>query len=316
MLRESIASLRMLAAGLDAAALTGAGAKRLVEQTAELERLAGAVRTLAAGRVAQTGAWIGPDGAFRDAGAWMASVAGTRAISDVEGLVEMRGPIDLTARFMAALEPIEADLFDQARAAGRREPPDALAFDAIIQMADESAEVATKASGNRVPATVIVRVDHAALVRGTTEPGETCEIAGIGPVPVPVARKLEGDDSILKVLVHDTTDVRAISQAAAPSPPGSAPHSRSSSPNAASRDATPTGTSRSTTTSPSPKADPPHSGTSPAPATTTTTTNTPTTSGSSAKAPAATSNPHPAQPTARHPFHTRTRCERVARGPV
>ena len=96
-------------------------------------------------------------------GAWMASVAGTRAISDVEGLVEIRGPIDLTARFMAALEPIEADLFDQARAAGRREPPDALAFDAIIQMADESAEVATKASGNRVPATVIVRVDHAAL---------------------------------------------------------------------------------------------------------------------------------------------------------
>ena len=55
-------------------------------------------------------------------------------------------------------------------------------------------------------------VDHASLVRGATEPGETCEIAGIGPVPVPVARKL-ADDSILKVLVHDSTDVRAISHA-------------------------------------------------------------------------------------------------------
>ncbi len=79
-------------------------------------------------------------------------------------------------------------------------------------MADDSAEVATKASGNRAPATVIVRVDHAALVRGTTEPGQTCEIAGIGPVPATVARKL-ADDSILKVLVHDTTDVHAVSHA-------------------------------------------------------------------------------------------------------
>ena len=228
-LSESIASLRTLAAVLDPAALTGAEAKRLVEQSAELERLAAAVRTLAAGRVAQTGAWIGPDGAHRDAGAWMASVAGTtvgrakatietaerlatlpetcaalrsgelsevqvdaiaaaasadpraeetllqsaatdgvrglkhasarveaaastdqteryeaaragrsarhRSISDVEGIVEMRGPIDLTARFMAALEPIESELFEQARASGRREHPDALAFDAIVQMA-------------------------------------------------------------------------------------------------------------------------------------------------------------------------------------
>ncbi len=136
-----------------------------------------------------------------------------RAISDVEGLVEMRGPIDLTARFMAALEPIESELFQQARASGRRELPDALAFDAMVQMADDSAEVATNASGNRAPTTVIVRVDHAALVRGTRRrAGETCEIAGIGPVPATVARKL-ADDSILKVLVHDTTDVHAISHA-------------------------------------------------------------------------------------------------------
>ena len=133
-----------------------------------------------------------------------------RAISDVEGIVEMRGPIDLTARFMAALEPIESELFEQARASDRREHPDALAFDAMVQMADESAEVAAKASGHRPPATVIVRIDHAALIRGTTEPGETCEIAGIGPVPVAVARTL-ADDSILKVLVHDATDVRAVS---------------------------------------------------------------------------------------------------------
>jgi hypothetical protein len=133
-----------------------------------------------------------------------------RAVSDVEGLLELCGPIDLTARVMAALEPIEAQLFDQARRSGRREHPHALAFDALVQMADESSDVAAKASGTRGPATVIVRVDHAALVRGETDVGDTCEIAGVGPVPVAVARKL-ADDAILRVLVHDTTDILAVS---------------------------------------------------------------------------------------------------------
>ena len=69
-----------------------------------------------------------------------------RRISDVEGLLEMRGPIDLTARAMAALEPIEAELFEQARARDPedREAPEARAFDAMVQMADDSA------SGGRV----------------------------------------------------------------------------------------------------------------------------------------------------------------------
>ncbi|MGZ6967987.1 MAG: hypothetical protein ACXVKN_09640 [Acidimicrobiia bacterium] len=306
MLRESIEVLRDIAAVLDPSVLDGAEAMQIVEQASELERLAGAVRILAAGRVAQTGAWIGPDGAFRDAGDWMASVTGTtigrakatlqtaerlnalpetraalragalsevkvdaiasaatadpraestllasastegvrglknacarveaaastkqmeryeavravrslrhRRISDVEGLLEMRGPIELTSGVMAALQPIETDLFDQARASGRREHPDTLAFDALVQMSDEAADVALQASGNRAPATIVVRVDGPALTRGTTQPGEICEIVGVGPVPVAIARKLMGD-SILKVLVHDATDVLAISHA-------------------------------------------------------------------------------------------------------
>ena len=65
--RESIESLRSLVAVLDPTALNGEQAKQLVVDGAELERLAGAVRTLAAGRVAQTGAWAN-DGPFRDRG--------------------------------------------------------------------------------------------------------------------------------------------------------------------------------------------------------------------------------------------------------
>ena len=133
-----------------------------------------------------------------------------RRLSDVEGLLEMRGPIDVTARVMAALEPHEAALFEQARASGRREHPDALVFDALAQMADESAAAGVAAKGRRAPATVVVHVDHSAFARGHTEPGETCEIAGVGPVPVSVAVKLSSD-AILKALITDGTDVRAVS---------------------------------------------------------------------------------------------------------
>ena len=59
---------------------------------------------------------------------------------------------------------------------------------------------------------VHVRVDHAALVRGHVEPGELCEIPGIGPIPVEVARRL-AVDSILNVLVTDGVDVTAVAPA-------------------------------------------------------------------------------------------------------
>jgi hypothetical protein len=304
-LHESIESLRSLVATLDPAALSGTQAKELVEQSVELERLVGAVRTLAAGRVAQTGAWAN-DGPFRDAGAWMASVAGTtvgrakatienaqrltslpeteaalragslsevqvdaiataaaadpraermllasaategvrglknacarveaaastdqaeryetarvkrylkhRAISDVEGIIEMRGPIDVTAAAMAALEPIEASLFQEARTASTepREDPATRAFDAMGRMADSSAAAAVAANGRKAPPTVVFRIDHTAFLRGHTVPGEICEIVGIGPVPVAVVQRL-ANDAIFKALITDGTDIRSIS---------------------------------------------------------------------------------------------------------
>ena len=300
---ESVEAMRGVVGALDPGTLSGAQAKELVERFAELERLAAGGKTLAAGRLAQTGAWIG-DGSHRDVGSWMAATTGTtvgqaratvetaerlgalpdtqsairsgalspvqveaittaatadpraervllahaatdgvkglrsacarveaaastdqdqryeacrarrtlrhRRLSDVEGILEMRGPIDVTARVMAALEPHEAVLFEQARASGRREQPDGLAFDALAQMADESATAGSIAKGRRAPATVVVHVDHSAFVRGHTEPGDTSEIAGVGPVPVTVARKLSSD-AILKALITDGTDVRAVS---------------------------------------------------------------------------------------------------------
>jgi hypothetical protein len=133
-----------------------------------------------------------------------------RAVSDVEGLLEMRGPLDRTAAVMAALEPWERDQFELARKSDRRELPEALAFDAMVQLADDA--VAGKFAGapGRAPATIVVRVDKTAFDRGRSEPGEVCEIPGVGPIPVSVARTL-ADDAILKALITDGTDVRSIS---------------------------------------------------------------------------------------------------------
>ncbi len=57
-----------------------------------------------------------------------------------------------------------------------------------------------------------VRIDHAALVRGHTEPGEVCEIPGIGPIPVATARALIAD-SILSVIVTKGVEIVGVAHA-------------------------------------------------------------------------------------------------------
>ena len=59
--------------------------------------------------------------------------------------------------------------------------------------------------GNNVK--VIVLVDHAALLRGRTTAGETCEITGVGPISVETARAILRDDPFLAVVVRRGRDV-------------------------------------------------------------------------------------------------------------
>jgi hypothetical protein len=56
---------------------------------------------------------------------------------------------------------------------------------------------------SRPPAVINVRVDHAALVRGHTDPGEVCEIEGIGPVPVETVRAAASDAVLNALLIKD-----------------------------------------------------------------------------------------------------------------
>jgi 5-methylcytosine-specific restriction endonuclease McrA len=124
---------------------------------------------------------------------------------DGTGRIDMRGPADATARVMAALQPYERDLFRASRDAGRRERPDALAFDALVTLAGST----RLEKDGEASCAVVVRVDHAAFRRGHTEAGEMCEVAGVGPIPVSVADRLS-DDAILKAVIVDGEDVRAV----------------------------------------------------------------------------------------------------------
>ena len=129
---------------------------------------------------------------------------------------------DEGARLVSAVRDETDRLSSEARRAGVDEPKRALAADALVRLAcgpygsgtgadpgtgSVSTPGGTTPSG---PCTMVhVRVDHAALTRGRLVGGEICEIPGIGPIPVEVARRL-AVDSILSVLVTDGVDVTAV----------------------------------------------------------------------------------------------------------
>jgi len=131
------------------------------------------------------------------------------ARADGSGAITITGPVDRTAAVMAALEPFERAIFEDHRRAGVKEHADAVAFDALVALANGA--VSPSAAGKRAatPAVLHVHVSAGALARGHTEPGELCEIAGAGPIPVGTAYRL-ASNSIVRALVIDGTDVTRV----------------------------------------------------------------------------------------------------------
>jgi hypothetical protein len=132
---------------------------------------------------------------------------------DGTGRLDVRGHVSDIARFRALLEPHRDAAFKAARSDGRREPGDAYSYDALIGLMDSiSCQSTAKRKRARRPETrAILIADLAAILRGHLEAGETCEIAGIGPVSVTEARTFLTDavlDIVLKKGVDITTVVR------------------------------------------------------------------------------------------------------------
>ena len=134
-----------------------------------------------------------------------------RTWSDGEGAFcgAFRTTPDAGARMLLALDAEIGRVFKTARKAGRRESRQAYAVDALEALVcGGGGDGATRA---KPKAEIRVLVDHSALLRGHTEAGESCEIEGLGPVPVAVVESWK-HDAYLRLIVTDGIDVKAITR--------------------------------------------------------------------------------------------------------
>jgi hypothetical protein len=132
------------------------------------------------------------------------------------------------ARVLASLTAQSDRIFARARTEGTREPTDAYRADALVALVTGEGILTPttterRASGKRAAtgpdvdcgrtpdprATTILRVDLDALRRGSVGEGEICEIPGVGPVPVEVARQHLGED-LVDVVITNGVDVTTI----------------------------------------------------------------------------------------------------------
>jgi hypothetical protein len=108
---------------------------------------------------------------------------------------------DELARLMVGLDARTNDIVADGIRGGWFESREAHSVDALLDLVRPGCDPPAP------PDTVVhVLVDYEALTRGHTVSGETCEIPGVGPIPVSVARAMS-QDAYLKVLVTRGVDV-------------------------------------------------------------------------------------------------------------
>jgi hypothetical protein len=129
-----------------------------------------------------------------------------RTYTDAHGAwnLHARGPADAGAQITAALQAAADALFRQAYAEGRQEPHGAYQFDALVGLCGGR-------GGGRhsYKYRAVLRVDTEALARGATENDERCEITGVGPIPVRVARDLLGH-AVVDLVITRGRDVATV----------------------------------------------------------------------------------------------------------
>ena len=128
------------------------------------------------------------------------------------GRLGWRGTPDSLARVKAALAPHIRHELMAARKDGRDETYGNCASDALVALMTGAGGPGVALDGPTRTATALVkaRVDYSALLRGHTEPGELCEIEGVGSVPVAVIERLVGDHPIVHAVLTKGRDVHRI----------------------------------------------------------------------------------------------------------
>jgi hypothetical protein len=118
-----------------------------------------------------------------------------------------------------ALNPLIDEQFRGIGTACAPETHEARAFDALVSLAERSLAVGGEnahAGSRRAPRSrdpirhlSVLRLDLSALVRGRAAAGETCELAGLGPISVAAAREMLGE-SVLKLVLTKGVEVRNV----------------------------------------------------------------------------------------------------------
>jgi hypothetical protein len=131
-----------------------------------------------------------------------------RTWTDAEGAwnLSARGTTADGGRIMAAIGAEADTVFKAARARGDRDSLDAYRFDALRNLVTRDAGTATS-SGPK--AHVHVNVDAEALLALKGMPGATCEVPGLGAIPVEDARAMLGD-ALLTVIIKKGVDVTTV----------------------------------------------------------------------------------------------------------
>ena len=119
----------------------------------------------------------------------------------------------MVAELLEVLEPLTRARFEAARAAKRHEAQDAYRFDALLELTRRGrcgrVDDGSPHAEARRTHVARVRVDLPALLRGRAEPGEVCEIPGVGPVPVSHAREVLSN-GLLQLVITDGVDVQTV----------------------------------------------------------------------------------------------------------
>ncbi len=128
--------------------------------------------------------------------------------ADGTGHLHLSGASDVIARVDNAVRHRCERIFRDARCDGRREPTDAYAFDAATELLCGGADSVPVPAG--ADAKIIVRVDLPALLRGRAIEGETCEIAGLGPIAVSIVREWMGNAFLAAVVTQGTEITKVV----------------------------------------------------------------------------------------------------------
>jgi hypothetical protein len=140
----------------------------------------------------------------RDKARWLHEQRSAHWWTDGNGHWRLEARLAPDAAWVAgALKSKTEEIFRAARAADRVEPHAACRADALV------AVVTGKAP--RKPLDARLHADRAALDRGCAEPEERCELEGIGPIPVTMARAMLDDARVTLVGHDDTGDIIHIS---------------------------------------------------------------------------------------------------------